>query len=61
MPANSYLELCWYCLASMQFVVRTARDARFQRRGNDLLHNATISLVDALVGFSSQVRCLLER
>ncbi|GIL44654.1 hypothetical protein Vafri_2171 [Volvox africanus] len=34
------------------FVVRQTPDARFERRGNDLLHNFTISLVDALTGFS---------
>ena len=38
-----------------QFLVRTARHPRFERRGADLHLNATISLVDALVGFTSEV------
>ena len=39
----------------MQFVVRTRPDKRFIRQGNDLLYNATITLVDALLGFSVKV------
>ena len=39
----------------LKFVVMTQPHARFQRHGNDLLYNATISLVEALVGFSKQV------
>ncbi len=42
-----------------QFVVRTARHPRFERRGADLHLNATISLVDALVGFSTEARAWL--
>ncbi len=42
-----------FCL---QFVVRTRPDKRFIRNGNDLLYNATITLVDALLGFSVKVR-----
>ena len=39
-----------------QFVVRTAPHPRFERRSADLHLNATISLVDALVGFTTEVR-----
>jgi len=39
----------------LKFIVKTAWDARFERRGADLHYNATISLVDALVGFTTQV------
>jgi DnaJ C terminal domain len=38
-----------------QFVITTAPDPRFERRGSDLHHNVTISLVDALVGFTMEV------
>ena len=44
----------WLCVL-MQFVLRTRRDKRFVRQGNDLLYNATITLVDALLGFSVKV------
>lgn len=37
------------------FVVVTAPHENFERQGNDLLCNVTISLVEALVGFSKQV------
>eukprot|EP00300_Choanocystis_sp_HF-7_P022667 c2208_g1_i1.p2 GENE.c2208_g1_i1~~c2208_g1_i1.p2 ORF type:complete len:377 (+),score=79.92 c2208_g1_i1:30-1133(+) len=37
------------------FVVRTAPHARFERRGNDLHTKMTISLLDALVGFSHEI------
>ncbi len=37
-------------------MIVTAPDTRFERRGSDLHYNATISLVDALVGFSTEVR-----
>lgn len=40
----------------LKFVLRTRPHARFRRAGNDLQHNLTISLVDALVGFSTEVR-----
>ena len=40
---------------SVQFVLRTRPDKRFIRQGNDLLYNATITLVDALLGFSVKV------
>jgi DnaJ-class molecular chaperone len=39
----------------MQFVVVTVPSVRFERRGSDLHHNVTISLVDALVGFTTEV------
>ena len=39
-----------------QFVVVMAPDKRFERRGSDLFYNATITLVDALIGFSKQAR-----
>ena len=42
----------------LKFVIVTAPHARFQRRGNDLLYSATISLTDALVGFSREARSL---
>ena len=43
----------------VQFVLKTAPDSRFHRQGNDLRLNATISLTDALVGFSTEVIVLL--
>lgn len=46
----------WLCVL-MQFVLRTRPDKRFVRQGNDLLYNATITLVDALLGFSVKVIC----
>lgn len=39
----------------LRFVVRAARHARFARRGDDLLLNVTIPLVDALTGFEREV------
>lgn len=42
----------------LKFVVKAAKDPRFERRGADLHYNATISLVDALVGFSMQIEHL---
>ncbi len=39
----------------LKFVVRTRPHARFQRAGADLRTNLTISLVDALTGFSTEV------
>lgn len=42
----------------LQFIVKAARDPRFERRGADLFYNASISMVDALVGFSTQVRVI---
>ncbi len=39
----------------LKFVVRTRPHARFHRRGDDLAANLTISLVDALTGFSTKV------
>ena len=44
----------WSCVL-MQFVLRTRPDRRFVRQGNDLLYNATVTLVDALLGFSVKV------
>ncbi len=40
----------------LKFVLRTRPHARFERAGNDLRHNLTISLVNALVGFSTEAR-----
>ncbi len=45
-------------ISCLQFVVRTRPDKRFIRTGNDLLYNATITLVDALLGFSVKVRTM---
>jgi len=42
----------------LKFVVVTAPDSRFDRRGSDLYYNQTITLVDALVGFNKQVEHL---
>ena len=39
----------------LKFVVITQPHKRFQRVGDDLRYNATISLMEALVGFSKQV------
>ena len=39
----------------LKFVVRTQPHSSFARRGVDLLYNATITLEDALVGFSREV------
>lgn len=39
----------------LKFVVIAAPDDKFERRGADLHYNASISLVDALVGFSTEV------
>ena len=39
----------------LKFVVITQPHKRFERLGDDLRYNATISLVEALVGFSKQV------
>ena len=50
--AHGKNTLTLFCL---QFVVRTRPDKRFIRTGNDLLYNATITLVDALLGFSIEV------
>ncbi len=44
----------------LKFVIRTLPHPQFVRRGNDLLYNMTIPLVDALVGFSSEVRSMLD-
>ena len=53
-PATACLGADMSC--GPQFVVRTARHPRFERRGADLHLNATISLVDALVGFAAEAR-----
>lgn len=42
----------------LKFVIVTAPDATFERRGSDLHHNVTISLVDALVGFTMEIEHL---
>lgn len=39
----------------LKFVVVSQPHAHFQRSGDDLLYNATISLVEALVGFNKKV------
>ncbi|KAK9918595.1 hypothetical protein WJX75_005221 [Coccomyxa subellipsoidea] len=38
----------------LKFIVRTLPHKRFQRDGNDLKYNLTISLVDALTGFTTE-------
>ena len=42
----------------LKFIVRTIRDGHYERRGHDLMMNMTISLVDALTGFSVQIEHL---
>jgi len=42
----------------LKFVIRQTPDSRWERRGNDLLINETISLVDALTGFSREIEHL---
>jgi DnaJ family protein B protein 11 len=42
----------------LKFRVRTVPHDTFSRSGNDLMMNATISLLDALVGFSREVKHL---
>lgn len=42
----------------LKFLIRTQPDSRFQREGNDLRYNHTISLLDALVGFKQQIKHL---
>lgn len=39
----------------LKFVVRTVLDKRFERRTNDLMLNMTISLADALAGFTQEI------
>lgn len=36
----------------LKFIVRTTPDKTYERRGNDLITNVTITLIDALVGFT---------
>ncbi len=43
------------CFAALRCITPQAPDARFERRGDDLLMNHTISLVDALVGFKHTI------
>lgn len=40
----------------LKFHITTRPDARFERDRHDLKYNLTISLMDALVGFSAEVR-----
>ena len=40
----------------LKFVVTTQPHKSFERKGDDLWYNATISLEDALIGFSREVR-----
>jgi DnaJ family protein B protein 11 len=42
----------------LKFVIRLIPDPRFERRTNDLMFNYTISLVDALTGFSHEIEHL---
>lgn len=42
----------------LKFVVRAVQHPRFTRRGDDLYMNHTISLVDALTGFTEELRHL---
>lgn len=42
----------------LKFVIRTLKNPRWERRGNDLLINETISLVDALTGFTKDIEHL---
>mmetsp|Transcript_38175 Transcript_38175/g.96618 ORF Transcript_38175/g.96618 Transcript_38175/m.96618 type:complete len:350 (-) Transcript_38175:321-1370(-) len=42
----------------LQFIVRTIPSKRWERRGNDLLINETITLVDALTGFRRTIKHL---
>ncbi len=42
-------------ISTVQFIIRTDPDPIFERQGDDLLLNHTISLLDALVGFSHEV------
>ena len=42
----------------LKFMIRQPFDGRWERRGNDLLINETISLVEALVGFERELEHL---
>ena len=42
----------------LKFMIRPLPDSRWERRGDDLLINETISLVDALTGFSREIEHL---
>ena len=42
----------------LKFKIRLQKHARFERRGDDLYTNMTISLQDALVGFSTEIEHL---
>jgi DnaJ family protein B protein 11 len=42
----------------LKFLIRQAYDAKWERRGNDLIMNQTISLVEALVGFRRELEHL---
>jgi DnaJ family protein B protein 11 len=42
----------------LKFYIRQPFDARWERRGHDLLINETISLVDALTGFTREIEHL---
>ena len=41
----------------LKFHVKTRPHPKFERDRSDLKYNLTISLLDALVGFSTEVRC----
>ena len=42
----------------LKLIIRQAHDATWERRGNDLIMNQTISLVDALTGFRRELEHL---
>ncbi|GAX75517.1 hypothetical protein CEUSTIGMA_g2960.t1 [Chlamydomonas eustigma] len=42
----------------LKFIIRQPPDARWERCGNDLLINETVSLVDSLTGFSRDIEHL---
>lgn len=44
----------------LKFLIRTRPHPRFERAGHDLKYNLTISLIDALTGFSTEVNTLLQ-
>ena len=43
----------------LKFHVKTRPHQSFKRDRSDLKYNLTISLLDALVGFSTEVRCIV--
>ena len=53
--AHSACSCCAAQPGDLKFVIRQPHDARWERRGNDLIVNETISLVDALTGFKREL------